>query len=95
MARKKQKADPMTEFREAVIGSIARLEANVERLLANQEQNRETIEATLREHTAQDAENFERLTVKQDRTERLVNYGVGGVIVLQVIIGIALAVLAL
>lgn len=83
----------MTEFRERMIDSVSRIEANVKTLLERQEEDRETTAAALKTHTEQDLKNFDELREKQDKTSRLVNIGIGGVLVLQLVIGIAIALL--
>lgn len=91
MARKKQKADPISEFREKVVDSIARIETNLSTLLQRQSEDRAALQRALEEHMERDTAHFESLYDKQAKTERLMNRGVGGVIVLQVVLGLLVA----
>lgn len=90
MASKKQKVDPVAEHRVEVANTLGRIESDVKNLLANQNANREAIETTLKEHTEQDLENFKELREKQERTSAMVNKGIGGLILAQVVLGAAL-----
>lgn len=91
MARKKQKVDPVAEHRERIAGSVARIETKLETLLARQEEDRETIGKALQLHTEHDAANFQALNEKQAKTDKVVNRGIGGVIVLQIILSLLVA----
>lgn len=95
MASKKQKADPTSEFREAIVGSVARVETKLDAALARQIEDRLAIQKALEDHMDKDAKHFEKLYTKHERTDKVINYGIGGLFVLEMILGLWLAVLAL
>lgn len=62
----RKKIDPMIEFRENMIGAVARIETNVDTLLSRRIEDRAAGELALRLHAAEDAEDFARLQEKQE-----------------------------
>jgi hypothetical protein len=73
----RKKIDPMTEFRESMIGAVVRIETNVSTLLSRRIEDREAIELALRMHVMENVDNFAALEERQDNLSGKMKWVIG------------------